>query len=74
MILKSYELGHKNLKNIKYIFFYGNNKGFIKDSIKKIAPLEKNKILKYENEIIKNIEKFNENISNKSFLKMKNLL
>ena len=68
MILKSYELGQKNLKNIKYFLFYGNNKGFIKDSIKKIAPLEKNKILKYEeNEIIKNIEEFNENISNKSF-------
>ena len=68
MILKSYELGQKNLKNIKYFLFYGNNKGFIKDSIKKIAPLEKNKILKYEeNEIIKNIEKINKNISNKNF-------
>ncbi len=68
MILKSYELEKKNLKNIKYFLFYGNNKGLIQDSISKIQPSSKDKILKYEeHEIIKNADEFIENINNKSF-------
>ena len=68
MILKSYELDKKNLKNVKYFLFYGNNRGLIQESINKIQPSAKDKILKYEeHEVIKNIDEFIENINNKSF-------
>ena len=68
MILKSYELDKKNLKNVKYFLFYGNNRGLIQESINKIQPSAKDKILKYEeHEIIKNVDEFIENINNKSF-------
>ena len=68
MILKSYELDKKNLKKVKYFLFYGNNRGLIQESINKIQPSAKDKILKYEeHEIIKNVDEFIENINNKSF-------
>ena len=69
MIIKFFELEKKNLKNVKYFLFYGNNKGLIQETIKnKFQQLAKDKIHKYEeNEIIKNTETFIENICNKSF-------
>lgn len=68
MIIKFYEL-KKNLKDKKYLLFYGNNKGLIQDTIKNIIePLTENYVQKYEeNEIIKSKDTFIENICNKSF-------
>ncbi len=69
MKLKYFELNEKNLKEKRYVLFYGENKGLIEDTIKnKIKPLTEDKIYTYEeSEIIKNPDIFLEAISNKSF-------
>ena len=71
MIVKSFELKKYNLKSNKYFLFYGNNKGLIEEVLEtNIKSISKENIFNYEeNEIIKNLENFEENISNKSFLK-----
>ena len=69
MIVKFFELNKKNLKDNKYFLLYGNNQGLIEETLKKsIKPSLKGNIFKYdENEVIKEIGIFKENISNKSF-------
>ena len=69
MIVKFFEINKKNIKDNKYFLLYGNNQGLIEETLEKsIKPNLKGNIFKYdENEVIKDIETFNENISNKSF-------
>jgi len=69
MILKFFELKEKNIKENRYFLLYGNNKGLIEETIeKKIKPQKTNNVYRYdENEIMKDVDRFNENISNKSF-------
>ena len=75
MIVKNFELKKKNLKNTKFYLLFGNNDGLIEDIIQKeIGPNLPNIIFKYEeNEIIKNSEKFEEDI-NKSFFENEKLV
>ena len=76
MIVKNFELKKKNLKNTKFYLLFGNNDGLIEDIIQKeIGPNLPNIIFKYEeNEIIKNSEKFEEDIYNKSFFENEKLV
>ena len=76
MIIKAFELEKKNLLNQKYFLFFGSNKGLIDETLNKtIKPLNPNNILRYdENDIIKNAETFEENLSNKSFFDHKKLI
>ncbi len=69
MILKFFELKKKNLKEIKFFLLYGNNKGLIEETYRKtIKPSKTGNIYNYdENEILKNLENFQETISIKSF-------
>ena len=69
MIIKSFELKKHNLKNIKFFLIYGVNKGLLDDVVEEILlpNLTKN-LFKYdEAEIFKNLNDFEQNISNKSF-------
>ena len=71
MIIKSFELKKHNLKNIKFFLIYGVNKGLLDDVVEEILlpNLTKN-LFKYdEAEIFKNLNDFEQNILNKSFLK-----
>ncbi len=76
MILKFFELKEKNIKENKYFLLYGSNKGLIEETIeKKIKPQLTNNIQRYEeNEIIKDIDNFKEDISNKSFFDNEKLI
>ena len=69
MIVKHYDL-KKNLNNkINFYLLYGNNRGFIDETIKFVLkPIFSKNIIHYdENEILNNQEILNENIFNKSF-------
>ena len=76
MIIKSFELRRKNLNKIKYFLLYGNNQGLIEETFQKIIKPNKTKnIYNYdENEIIKNIDNFEETISTKSFFENDKLI
>ena len=76
MIIKAFELEKKNLLNQKFFLFYGSNKGLIDETLNKtIKPLVPSNIFRYdENDIIKNAEAFEENLSNKSFFEDKKLI
>ena len=76
MIIKAFELEKKNLLNQKFFLFYGSNKGLIDETLNKtIKPLVPSNIFRYdENDIIKNAEVFEENLSNKSFFEDKKLI
>lgn len=76
MIVKSFALNKDSLKNIKYFLLYGNNKGFIKESIEKnIQPLLTNNIYRYdENEIINDVDTFEDSILNQSFFENQKLI
>ena len=76
MIVKSFALNKDSLKNIKYFLLYGNNKGFIKESIEKnIQPLLTNNIYRYdENEIINDVNTFEDSILNQSFFENQKLI
>ena len=76
MIVKTYELEKKNFQNSKYFLFYGNNKGFIEETINNfIRPVIPSSIFRYEeNDILKDVEKFEESLSNKSFFENKKLI
>ncbi len=69
MIVKFFELKRKDLKKTKYFLLYGNNKGLIEETCNKsIKPSRIGNIYNYdENEIIKNLENFEETLSTKSF-------
>ena len=69
MILKFYDL-KKNLdKEINFFLLYGNNKGHIDEIIENTLKPHFSKNITYydENDILSNVENFNEGILNKSF-------
>ncbi len=76
MIVKSFELNKKPLQKFKYFLLYGNNRGYIKESLQEIInQLKKAHIYNYEeNEIIKNFDHFYETISVKSFFENERII
>jgi len=76
MIIKSFELKKKQLKNNKYFLLYGNNEGLIEETIEEILkPILAKNIYNYEEtEILKNVENFKENLLNKSFFEDEKLI
>ena len=76
MIVKSFELKKLDIKKYNFFLLYGNNKGLIEETLNNfIKPLsEKNFFIYEETEIIKNIENFEETISNKSFFEDKKII
>ncbi len=69
MIIKSYDLKNNINKNINFYLFYGANTGLIEESINKIIKINFSKnVINYEQEdILSNINEFQESILNKSF-------
>ena len=76
MIIKSFELKNKNLNKINFYLLYGNNKGFIDETINKsLKPILSKNIYNYdETEILKEPGKFEEDILNKSFFENEKLI
>ena len=76
MIIKSFELKNKNLKKINFYLLYGNNKGFIDETINKsLKPILSKNVYNYdETEILKEPGKFEEDILNKSFFENEKLI
>ena len=74
MIIKSFELDKKFER--KNFLLYGNNKGFIEETInEKLKPSLPKNIYNYdEAEIIKEPDKFKEDVLNKSFLEDEKLI
>ncbi len=69
MILKNFELKKEKIDKFNFFLLYGGNKGFIEEVINKnLKPLLSKNIFNYdEDEILKNLENFKENLLNKSF-------
>ena len=76
MIVKFFELKKKNLKEFQFFLLYGNNKGLIEETCNKvIKPIKNGNIFTYdENEVIKNIENFEETLLVKSFFDNEKLI
>ena len=76
MIVKFFELKKKRLDNYNLFLLYGNNKGFIEETIESfIKPILSKNIFNYdESEILKDIESFMEEIQNKSFFENDKLI
>ena len=76
MIIKSFELKNKNLNKINFYLLYGNNKGFIDETINKsLKPILSKNVYNYdETEILKEPGKFEEDILNKSFFENEKLI
>tara|TARA_B100001057_G_scaffold431381_1_gene458783 strand:+ start:4082 stop:5083 length:1002 start_codon:yes stop_codon:yes gene_type:complete len=76
MIVKFFELKKKKLHPYKFFLLYGNNKGLIEETVESIIDqLKVTNIYKYEeNEIIKDIDLFEENIISKSFFENEKLV
>ena len=69
MIIKNFELKKKISYESKYFLLYGNNLGFVEESIEKdIKPNIKGEVYNYEEkEILDKIENFREEILTRSF-------
>ena len=69
MIIKNFELRKKITENSKYFLLYGNNRGFIEETLNKvIKPAKQGNTFNYEeNDILKNLDSFEEKIFSKSF-------
>ncbi len=69
MIIKSYEINKKDIKNNKFFLLYGKNQGLIDETINlNLKPkLSKNIYFYEEIEILKDKGSFKEKISNQSF-------
>ena len=69
MIIKNFELRKKITENSKYFLLYGNNRGFIEETLNKvIKPAKPGNTFNYEeNDILKNLDSFEEKIFSKSF-------
>ena len=69
MIIKYFELKKKDLTKFNYFLLYGGNKGLIEETLANvIRPSITGNIYNYdEDEILKNLDNFEEIISNKSF-------
>lgn len=76
MILKFFELKNKKLDNFNYFLLYGNNSGLIEETIDNhLKPIKTNNIFNYdEDEIIKNLENFEESVFNNSFFENEKLI
>jgi DNA polymerase-3 subunit delta len=76
MIVKFFELKKKNLKEFQFFLLYGNNKGLIEETCNNvIKPIKNGNIFTYdENEVIKNIENFEETLLVKSFFDNEKLI
>jgi len=76
MIIKSFELKKKNLKDKKFFLLYGNNKGLIEETIQEtLKPILATNIFSYEEaDILKDVENFKENLINKSFFENEKLI
>ena len=74
MIIKSYELNKINLKQSKFVLFYGKNEGLKSDSTNNLLK-NKESIAKYEEkEILENINIFLENIFSKSLFENEKII
>ncbi len=69
MIIKSYEINQKDIKNNKFFLLYGKNQGLIDETINSnLKPkLSKNIYFYEEIEVIKDKSSFRETMSNQSF-------
>ena len=76
MIIKSFELKKKNLKDKKFFLLYGNNKGLIEETIQEtLKPILATNIFSYEEaDILKDVENFKENLINRSFFENEKLI
>jgi len=76
MILKFFELKKKNLDKDNYFLLYGDNSGLIQEVVNNsIKPIKSKNIFNYdEEEILKDIEKFEESIFNISFFENDKLI
>ena len=76
MIIKFFELKKKIIENKKFFLLYGKNKGHIEEVVdENLKPTLSKNVFKYEeDEIIKNINNFKENIYNKSFFENDKLI
>ena len=76
MIIKFFELKKEKVNEIKFFLLYGNNKGLIEETYQKqIKPKKTQNVYTYdEDEIIKNLENFEENIFIKSFFENEKLI
>ena len=76
MIVKFFEIKKKNLDKDNYFLLYGNNTGLIQETINQsLKPIKSKNIFNYdEDEIIKDVEKFEESILNVSFFESDKLI
>tara|TARA_A100000164_G_C21919993_1_gene780142 strand:+ start:1080 stop:2069 length:990 start_codon:yes stop_codon:yes gene_type:complete len=76
MIVKNFEINKVDLKKFKFFLLYGNNKGFIEETINLHLKnkLSKNIYTYEENTILKEIEQFKETVFNKSFFETDKLI
>ena len=76
MIIKSFELNKKKLNQTNFFLLYGNNKGFIEETINKnLKPIFSKNIYNFdETDVLKEPEKFKEDILNKSFFENEKLI
>tara|TARA_B100000900_G_C20453332_1_gene664112 strand:- start:26 stop:1009 length:984 start_codon:yes stop_codon:yes gene_type:complete len=76
MIIKYFELKKIDLNKNKFFLLYGNNKGFIEETITNfLKPSLPKNIYNYdENELLKNSENFKEEILNNSFFENEKLI
>ena len=76
MIVKFFEIKKKNLDKDNYFLLYGDNTGLIQETINQsLKPIKSKNIFNYdEDEIIKDVEKFEESILNVSFFERDKLI
>ena len=76
MIIKFFELNNKNIANKRFFLLYGKNKGHIEEVVNEnLKPILSKNTFKYEeDEILKNISSFKEDIYNRSFFENEKLI
>lgn len=76
MIVKYFELKKTNLKGKNYFLLYGNNEGLIQETVQRtLKTILSQNIFNYEeSEILRDINKFREDLINKSFFENDKLI
>jgi len=76
VIIKQFDLKKNIIREINFFLLYGKNIGLIEDTIKNsLKPILPKNIFNYEeNDILKNIPSFRENLVNKSFFESEKLI
>ena len=76
MIIKQYKLNKEIIKDINFFLLYGSNEALIEEAIDKIfKPNCSKNIYNYEeNEILANVQDFQENIYNKLVFNIRRIL